>query len=227
MSGNLTLKANKRDLLGKLNELRAQGQTPAVIHDHGKDSIHISVIEADLKKVFASAGKHHPVDVDVDGKRYATLIKEITRKPATNRLYHSVFQAIAADEKVTAELPLKVSEDSPAARASLLVLTKVDHIEVEALPKDLIDALEVDVSSLIEVGDKITVADLKVPSTITIKTDLSQTIATVEMPKDQIAEADAALEEQKTTDATTDDEATDSADEAPTADQEATKPDEK
>ncbi|HYF97015.1 MAG TPA: hypothetical protein VD947_03175, partial [Patescibacteria group bacterium] len=63
-------------------------------------------------------------------------------------------------------------------------------------PKDLVDSIEIDASVLAEVGDKLSVSDVKLPSTITLKTDPEQVIASVEMPRDQIAEADAALAEQ-------------------------------
>lgn len=196
MSGDVTLKAKKRDVVGKqVKKLRSQGFVPAVIHDHGQASVHVSVVSGEFRKVFADAGKHAPVKLDVDGKKYTTLIKEVTHAPAGHTILHTVFQAIKANEKVTAEIPLNLSEDNPATKASLLVLPKLDHVEVEALPADLIDVIEVDTTSLAEVGDKITVADLKVPSGVTIKTDPEQTIATVEMPKDQIAEADAAAAE--------------------------------
>ncbi len=196
MSDDITLQAKKREVLGKqVKKLRNEGFVPAVIHNHGQASVHVSVATSDLKKAFADAGKHAPVKVDVDGKKYTTLIKEVTHVPATSKVSHTVFQAIRADEKASTEVPLNLSEDNPATKASLLVLQKIDHVEIEALPSDLIDVIEVDTSTLVEVGDKITVADLKVPSTITIKTDPEQAIATVEMPKDQIAEADAAAAE--------------------------------
>lgn len=195
-SETLVLKANKRDLSGaKPNALRASGNTPAVIHDHGKDSYHIVVVEAELKKIYHTAGKHHPVDIDLDGKKFTTLIKEVTHKPATAQLFHTVFQAVKANETVTAEIPLKLSDEIPAERASLLVVNGINTVEVEALPKDLVDSIEVDASGLVEAGDKITVADLKVPATLTIKTDPESVIATVEVPKDQIAEADKAAED--------------------------------
>lgn len=191
-SEKITLEASKRDVLGKqVRGLRAEGQTPAVVHDHGKDSLHIAVLEKDLKKVYSSAGKHHTVELKVDGKTYTTLIKEVTNRPASAQIYHTVFQAVSANETVKTEVPLKMVGEIPAERASLLVLQNLDHVEVEGLPKDLIDSIEIDATVLAEVGDKLTVADLKVPSGIEIKTDPEQTIATVEMPKDQIAEADA------------------------------------
>lgn len=196
MGDSLILEAKKRDLAGaKPNVIRAGGNTPAVIHDHGKESHHIIVAEADLKKVYSQAGKHAPIELSVEGQKYTALIKEVIHKPSSATVYHTVFQAVKANETVSAEIPLKLTEDIPAERASLLVVTALDHVEVEALPKDLIDFIEVDASVLVEPGDKITVSDLKVPAGIVIKTDGEQLVAAVETPKDQIAEADAAAAE--------------------------------
>lgn len=110
-------------------------------------------------------------------------------------IYHSVFQAVDANETVKAEIPLQMTGEIPAEKASLLVLQNLDRVEVEALSKDLIDLIEVDATGLAEPGDKITVADIKVPAGIQITTDTEQVIATVEVPRDQIAEADAAAAE--------------------------------
>jgi large subunit ribosomal protein L25 len=204
VSDDIILKAKKREELGKkVKALRRSGNTPAVVHDHGKDSIHVTVPELELKKAYNSAGKHHPIKLDVDGKKYTTLIKEVTKKPATSTIFHTVFQAVSANEKVSAEIPVHLSGEIPAERASLLVLKQLEHVEVEAFPGDLVDSLDVDATTLSEVGDKLTVADLSPPKNVEIKTDPEQTIATVEMPKDQVAEADAALEEQKAADEAT------------------------
>jgi large subunit ribosomal protein L25 len=195
---DIKISAKKREILGKqVRQLRNDGQTPAVIHERGKDSLHGVVNAREFKKVFSAAGKHHAIKVDVEGKKFTTLLKDVVFAPARTDILHIVFQAIKEDEKVTAELPIKLSEEIPAERANLLVLRSQDHINVEALPKDLIDSVEVDASSLTEVGDKLHVSDIKLPSTIELKTDPDLVIASVEMPKDQIAEADAALEEQK------------------------------
>ncbi|MGI9027437.1 MAG: 50S ribosomal protein L25 [Candidatus Saccharimonadales bacterium] len=192
----ITLTASKRDILGKqVRGLRNDGQTPAVVHDHGKDSIHIAIEERELKKAYHAAGKHHMVTLNIDGKAYTTLIKDVTYRPATSQLYHTVFQSVKADETVKAEIPIHLTGEIPAERASFLVLQSLNSVEVEALPKDLVDALDVDATVLEKPGDTITVADLKVPTGVEIKSDPELTIATVEMPRDQIAEADAAQAE--------------------------------
>lgn len=196
MSNDVVLKATKRETLGKkLHTLRADGLAPAVIHDHGKDSIHITVPQADLRRAYYAAGKHGAIDLTVGDKKFTAMIKDVTYKPATQIILHTVFQSVKANETVSAEVPVKLSEDIPAERASLLVVNGIDHVEVEALPKDLIDLIEVDASSLVEAGDKIHVSDLKVPAGVTIKTDPEQVVASVETPKDQVAEADAAQAE--------------------------------
>ena len=196
-SDKITLEATKREVLGKkVRGLRSEGTTPAVVHDHGKTSLHISVQERELKKVYSAAGKHHPVILKVDGKNYTTLIKDVTNRPASAQIYHTVFQAIKANETVKAEVPVKlIGEEIPAEKAGLLLLQNLDIVEVEALPADLVDVLEVDAMSLAEAGDKLLVSDIKAPSGLEIKTDSETVVASVEMPKDQIAEADAAAAE--------------------------------
>lgn len=198
MSNDITLTAQKREVLGKqVKKMRTDGFTPAVIHERGKDSLHVSVPALEFQKAFSSAGKHHAIKVDVGGKKYTTLIKEVVNAPASSSVLHAVFQAIKEDETVTAEIPLRLVGEIPAERAGLLVLKNVDHITVEALPKDLIDVVEVDASALEEVGSKLHISDIKLPGTIKIKAEPEHVIATVEMPRDQIAEADAALAEQE------------------------------
>ena len=192
----ITLEATKREVLGKqVRGLRNVGNTPAVVHDHGKQSLHITVVEKELKKAFLTAGKHTPVALKIDGKTYTTIIKDVTHKPASAKVLHTVFQAINATETVKAEVPVQLVGEIPAEKLSLLVLQNLDHVEVEALSKDLVDAIEIDASGLTEPGDKLHVSDIKAPHGVVIMTDSELVIAAVEMPKDQIAEADAAQAE--------------------------------
>jgi large subunit ribosomal protein L25 len=191
----ISVDLQERTVLGKgLAALRAEGQIPAVIHDHGNPSIHVMGDAIELRKVYAAAGKHHPVEIKVGGKQHLALIKDADFKAVKHQLRHLVFQAIKQDEEVEAEVPVVFLEgaDVPAERASLLVLKQLDHVEIKALPKDLPNELVVDPSTLIEVGDSLSVADIKVPAGVIITTDEHAQIAIVEMPKDQLAEADAA-----------------------------------
>jgi large subunit ribosomal protein L25 len=196
-SQDISLDLQKRDIVRKrLSGLRKDGLVPAVVHNHGSDSILVVGDAVAMNKVFHQAGKHHPVNLTVDGKKHLALIKDIDREPAKNKIRHVVFQAIKQNEAVEAEIPVVFKEDTeiPAERKSLMVLQQLDTVQVKALPKDLPDQLVVDPSKLEEVGDHITVADLVVPEGVTLLTEPEHQIAIVEMPKDQIAEANAAQE---------------------------------
>ncbi len=190
----IAVELQERTVMRKgLRGLRASGLIPAVIHDHGKASIHVMGDFVQMHKVYSAAGKHHPVQLTVGKQQHLALIKDVDFEPAKHRMRHIVFQAIKQDEETEAEVPIAYKEiEIPAEKASLLVLKQLDRVQVKALPKDLPDELVVDPGKLAEVGDHLTVADLEVPEGVTVLTDPILQIAIVEMPKDQAAEADAA-----------------------------------
>lgn len=195
-SDNIAVELETREVLHKgLNGLRKQGLVPAVIHDHGKPSLHVQGDFIKLTKIYSKAGKHHPVELKIGNAQHLALIKDVDFEPTKRLIRHVVFQAVKRDEKVEAEIPISFEEvEIPAEKASLMVLKQLDHVEVEALPRNLPDEIKVDPSTLAEVGDRLTVADLKVPEGVTILAEPETQIAVVEMPRDQIAEADAAAE---------------------------------
>lgn len=193
-SGKIALELEKREVVGKgLAKLRHAGSVPAVLHNHGKESIHVMGDFMQLSRAYVRAGKHHPVELKVDGKQYLALIKDADFDPRKHQLRHLVFQAIKQNEKTTAEVPVVLEgEEIPAEKKGLLILTQADTVTVEALPKDLPDKLVVDATRLEDEGDHLYVSDLRVPDGVTILTEPETSLAVVEMPRDQVAEADAA-----------------------------------
>ncbi|HUS26240.1 MAG TPA: 50S ribosomal protein L25 [Nevskiaceae bacterium] len=206
---DVTLKLEKREVTGKsVKHLRKQGQIPAVIHDHGKESL---VVQADyqaIAKAYQDAGKHHPIQVVSGDKKYTTLIKAVSIDPKYNSITHVVFNAVKANQKVEAEIPVRIHFDegndaTPAERAGLIVLHQLEQVEVEAIASKLPDFLEFDGEKLVAVGDHVTVADLLVPEGVIIKAESTQTLATVFEPSALAAANDAAggTDEEETTEA--------------------------
>lgn len=194
-SDKISLQLEKRDIVGKrLKELRDQGFIPVVVHNYGNESIYGSAPLVPIEKVVRAAGYHHPVEVSIGKENRLVLIRDIDYDPRKNKVRHVVFQSIRRDEKAQAEIPIEITGEIPAERASLMVIRQLDTVEVEALPIDLPNSVTVDGSRLAEIGDTVTVADLQVPDKATLLTDLTYPVATVEQPKDQLAEADAAAE---------------------------------
>lgn len=197
-SDTITLKATERKELGKaVKALRRAGQVPANMYERGKESVALSTQATEIAKVYNQAGKHHPVELIVDGKKHLAMIKDVDVDPVKNTLRHVAFHAVNRNETVEAEVPVKIEGEIPAQKLSLLVLQNLDTVMVEALPAKLPDELFVPGEKLANEGDKVTVADIKAPEGVTILSDPETMVADVQVPKDQIAEADAALEEMK------------------------------
>lgn len=192
-TGDITLTLEKREVVGKqVRGLRRDGQVPAVIHNHGKESVVVNAPFAEITKVYQAAGKHHPVDLKVGSDKYLAIIKDVDLDPRKNTLRHVVFNAVRQNEKVKAEVPIKFEGDSAAEKAGLMLLHQLEAVEVEATPRNLPDEIIVNVEALAEVGDKVTVADLKVSSDVTITTDPDHpVIAVIETPAQVSEEAEA------------------------------------
>lgn len=194
----ISLSLDPRDVTGKaVKHLRAQGIVPAVIHDHGKPSVHVQGNTVAMIKVYKQAGKHHPVQLTADGKKYTAMIKVAEFEPRKHMLTHIVFNAVSATQQVEAEVPIhpryaEGNESSPAERNSLLVISNVDVVNVKALATNLPDVLYYDAEKLVEVGDHVTMADLVVPADVELEAELTQTIATVYEPSAIAAANDAA-----------------------------------
>ena len=183
------VKLKERETLGKgLGSLREQGMVPAVIHNHGQPSIHVMASETELVKVYKEAGKHHPLDLQIGSKHFLALIKDAHFNPVKKNLQHVVFQAIRQDEKVEAEVPIRLDGEIPAEKVGLIVLHQLDSVEIEALPKNLPDELVVDATKLVELHDRITVADLVVPEGVTILAEADHPIASVVETRAQMSE---------------------------------------
>lgn len=194
----ITLTVEARSVSGKaVKHLRKDGVVPAVIHDHGKDSVLVQGPYLDLFRVYQNAGKHHPIELKTSEQSYTVLIKDAVFEPRKNQLTHLVFNAVDKNQKVEAEIPIhpqyaEGNESSPAERAGLIVLSQLEAVEVRAIASKLPDVLYYDAEKLVEIGDHATVADIVVPEGVEFITDANHTIATVFEPSALAAANDAA-----------------------------------
>lgn len=194
----ISLTLEPRSVKGKaVKHLRKDGTVPAVIHDHGKESVIVQGNTVQMLKVWQQAGKHHPVELKAGDQSYVALIKTAEFDPRKNLLTHIVFNAVDRNQKVDAEIPVRPrysedNESSPAERNSLIVLTQLETVQVKAIPSKLPDFLEYDAEKLVEIGDNVTVADLTAPEGVEIETESEHSIATVYEPSALAAANDAA-----------------------------------
>jgi large subunit ribosomal protein L25 len=180
----IELKTQKRTVLGKkVKSLRLEGLIPAVLYGHETESLPLQVEERELNRVLAQAGGHRLIALKIGRarKRRMALARDVQWDVISGKPLHIDFYAVVMTEKVTTEVPLVFVGEAPAAEAAagVMVLQGLDGIEIECLPGDLIEAIEVDLSGLEEIDQAIYVKDLQVPPAVEILTDAEEMVAKV------------------------------------------------
>lgn len=160
----LTLQAKQREVLGrKVKTLRKEGLVPAHIFGHNVKTSHISVGEEDFEEILKEAGETSIINLKADGQKRPVLIRGVQTHPVTDKILHVDFYQVSLREKVKVEVPLEIIGESLAVEKKRgLLLTPVSEVEVEALPQNLPEKIEVDISVLANVGDAVHVKDLKI-----------------------------------------------------------------
>lgn len=167
----ISLKLEAREAKGKkVAKLRKDGLLPGVVYGHGFEAIAVQAPKLAVEKAVRQAGGHAPVHLTIDGKRKIAMIKNIDVNPAKNSVRHVEFHAVKQNEKVEAEIPIKLVGvgESEAEKAGLIVLQTLETLKVKALPMELPEALEVSIVDLSEPNQHLTVADIKIPEGVEI-----------------------------------------------------------
>lgn len=170
----ISLAAQKRTVLGrKVKQLRKDGIIPAHVFGHKVKTVHVQVKAGEFHKVFEKAGETGIISLSVDSEKRPVLVRNLQIHPVTDEPLHIDFYQVNLTEKVKVNVPLEIIGEAPAVEKKIgLLLTPVSEVEIEALPADLPENIEVDITKLSEIGSEIKVKDLKVDrSKIEVLTD--------------------------------------------------------
>jgi large subunit ribosomal protein L25 len=183
-----TLKVEARKILGrKVKKLRAEGVLPANIYGANTKSQPVSVLIKEFEKVYDKVGETGLVELTIGKAQKPVLIHNVQVDPVEGRYLHADFLQVDLKKKVEASVPVEIVGESPAEKQGLgTVVVQLDEIEVEALPTDLPEKFEIDISNLSEVDQAVFVRDLKVDSSkVEIKNDPEEIVVKVEEQKEE------------------------------------------
>ena len=177
----LSLSADERIIVGKkVKALRADGKLPAHVFGKGIDSEAVTVPTKDFIVTFRKAGETGLIDLKIGTKKVRpVLIRDVQYGPVTGEPIHIDFYQVNLSEKVKVSVPIVQIGEAPESvhLGETIVLQTLNEVEVEALPTDLPEKLEVDITSLKEVNDAVTVSQLSVDtSKIIIHADAEEIV---------------------------------------------------
>jgi large subunit ribosomal protein L25 len=194
-----TLAASPRVHAGrKTYHLRNEGFIPAVVYGAGIEPKNIQVDRALFTRLFKTAGESTLVELALEGGApLHVLIQDVQLDPLRDEFTHADFRVVDMTKKTEAEVKLHFVGEAPAVKAlgGTLVRT-VEEVRVEALPKDLVSFIEVDLSKLVTFEDAIHLKDLSIPAGVEFLDDMEQTVAIVAAPRseEELADLNKAVE---------------------------------
>jgi large subunit ribosomal protein L25 len=186
MAQQAKLTVQTRTQVGRnaIKKVRKEGLIPGVIYGVGQEPINLEVNRRQLSTVLAHSSSENILleleIVDGDNKRSSlAMIQEVQHHPIQRQILHVDFHAVSATEKITAEVPIEtIGEPIGVKTNGGLLEHNLRDLEVECLPGDLPDRIEVDVTSL-DINQSIHVKDLKLPPGVEAVTDGDLTVVAV------------------------------------------------
>ena len=200
------LKAEKRTVTGKqVKKLRREGLTPANIYGKGFESISLQLPVKDFESIYNKVHETGLVDLVIGKETFPVLIHNVQRNPLSHDAIHVDFYKVNLKEKVKTSIPVVSVGEAKAEKDKVgALMQSLNEVEVEALPTDLPEKIEVSVEHLAQIDDHILVSDLKVPTGVEILTEAEGTVFRItelvsqeaeELEAEEEAAAEAAAEE--------------------------------
>lgn len=159
----IKIQVEKRDGLGKnkVDKIRQQDLVPGVLYGKGEETTHIQVDRRNFEKVYKSSGMSTLIDLELEENTLPVLIKEVQMHPFKNQYLHVDFQKLNMDEKVKLTIPITLTGRENIKEEDFILIQQLDEVEIECLPGDIPQAIEVDVSGL-DFNTPIFISDLEI-----------------------------------------------------------------
>ena len=206
MAKEMVVKAVKREAQGSgvARRVRSMGQIPAVVYGDS-DPQSIQLDGHDFEMLLRDHGQNFVADLNIEGEKLSrkVLLKDVQHDPRRGDIVHADFIAISMTQLLQVSLPVELTGEPAGAVEGGILEQLISEIEVECLPGDMVETIEVDVSAL-KIGDHLTVAELKLPTGLTAVTEAEVAVASVAAPRveeEAGAESEEAAEGEKATEA--------------------------
>jgi large subunit ribosomal protein L25 len=181
----VALQAAKRTPEFSPKALRRAGKVPGVVYGNTENTM-FTVEENALRKAYIKAGESTLVELDIDGSKIPVLFQSIDQDPVSDRPIHVDFYAVDMKKEVETDVQIRFEGEAPAIKEhGAILVTALHSVKVKCLPANLPHDLPIDLGKLIEFGATLTVADIDVPTGVTIVNDLTDVIAIAQEPREE------------------------------------------
>jgi large subunit ribosomal protein L25 len=189
------LEAQVREVLGKkVKRLRKQGLIPATVYGKGFEPVSVQLSDRAFSTLYRKVGKTALIELNIaDQKQQAVFVQAVQRHPISRAILHVDLKVIDLLKPVQIDVPVVAIGESPmVARGDALLNHVINSVTVEALPAQLPQHIEVDISGLDELDKSIHVSDLPTSASYKILADADQVVLSLSQTRAAEEEAPAA-----------------------------------
>lgn len=182
----ITINAEKRAKIGKLESLRKAGFLPAVYYGHKKASTPIQIKKSEFLKAWKNAGESTVIKLHTSEADLEALIHDVDIDPISSEPRHADFYVFEKGHKVEIAVPLEFVGISLAIKDFGGVLMKIlREIKVKAEPANLPHQIEVDISPITELEGQILAKNIVMPKGVELIENPEEVVVTVATPKEE------------------------------------------
>ncbi len=181
----------------KAKKLLEKNCIPAVVYGPGHENVEIQLPEGVFVSLLHTTKETTPIHLVVDGKTEKDVfIKSVQFHKMTGKIIHVDFYEPEPGKRMHFNLPIEFFGEAKGVKAGGILDELVREISVEALPKDIIEEIKVDISD-VDVGDALRIKDLPVPESFKILENLDEVVLTIKAPRGEeiVEEEEEELEE--------------------------------
>ena len=156
---SITINGSKRESVGKkaTKALRNAGEVPCVLYG-GDQPVHFSAAELAFSKLVYTPNAHTVV-IALGEDSYNAVLQDIQFHPVTDKILHIDFYQLFDDKEIAMDIPVQLTGNSPGVRAGGVLRRNKRKLRIKALPTNLPDFIEVDISKL-RIGNKVYITEL-------------------------------------------------------------------
>lgn len=156
LSGSPRANVGKKDA----KAVRNGGGVPCVLYGTGEQT-HFSVRDVDMEKLIFSPDVYQ-IEIDIDGTKKKAIIQELQMHPVTDKPMHVDFLELQDGKPVKIGIPVRITGRSKGVLNGGRLQAIFRRLNVEGLPKDLPEVVELDVTPL-RIGMSIRIRDIEIP----------------------------------------------------------------
>ena len=181
-----TLQAKKRttEKHSNLTKLRNEGEIPGIVYGSKVENTAISLNEANFLKTIREVGRNGVISLDIDGETYNVVLNEYDSDPIKRGIVHVDFLAVDLSKAISAPVRVSLVGEAAGVKDEGVMQQALHELTVTAKPNDIPTSIDIDVTDL-QVGDTITVGDVKGYDKIEINHEQEEVIASILAPRQE------------------------------------------